>query len=105
VSASPEMTQWMVSQCWQTSLKSLIDLHHAAIETDFRAELRKVTVPTLIIHGDADPSAPIDSTGRKTAHLIPGSQLKVYEGAPSALFITHMDRLNSDLLAFVQGSR
>ena len=104
LSVSPEMMQWMVSQCLQTSLKSLIDLHHTAIETDFRAELRKVTVPTLIIHGDADRNAPIDSTGRKTAHLIAGSQLKVYEGAPSALFITHMDRLNGDLLAFVQGA-
>jgi non-heme chloroperoxidase len=103
VSVSPEMMEWMVNQCLQTSLKSLIDLHHAVIETDLRAEVRKVTVPTLIIHGDADRSAPIDSTGRKTAHLIAGSQLKVYEGAPSGLFITHMDRLNSDLLAFVQG--
>jgi non-heme chloroperoxidase len=104
VSVSPEMMQWMVNQSLQTSLNSLIDLHRAAIETDFRAEVRKVTVPTLIIHGDADRNAPIDSTGRKTADLIPGSQLKVYEGAPSALFITHMDRLNSDLLTFVQGA-
>ena len=65
LSVSPEMMQWMVSQSLQTSLKSVIDLHHTAIETDFRAELRKVTVPTLIIHGDADRNAPIDSTGER----------------------------------------
>ncbi|HZN11847.1 MAG TPA: alpha/beta hydrolase, partial [Blastocatellia bacterium] len=55
------------------------------------------------IHGDSDQSAPLDLTGRKTARLIPGSQLKVYEGAPHGLFITHMERLNGDLLAFAKG--
>lgn len=102
-SVSPEMSQWGVGLCLQTSLKALIDCNRAVAGTDFRGELRKVTVPTLVIHGDSDQSAPLDLTGRKTARLIPGSQLKVYEGAPHGLFITHMERLNGDLLAFAKG--
>jgi len=100
---SPEMIQWGVRMCLQTSLKALIDCNRADTETDFRAELPKITMPTLIIHGDADVSTPLELTGRKTARLIPGSQLKVYEGAPHGLMFTHMDRFNRDLLAFIKG--
>ena len=71
--------------------------------TDFRAELPKISVPVLIVHGDKDASAPIDLTGRPTAALIPNAQLKVYEGAPHGLFLTHKDRLNADLLGFIKG--
>jgi pimeloyl-ACP methyl ester carboxylesterase len=100
---SPEMVQWVVGMCLQASLKALIDCNHAINETDFRAELAAMTVPTLVIHGDADVSEPIEQRGRRTAQLIPGSQFKLYEGAPHGLMFTHMDRLNSDLLAFIQG--
>ena len=55
-----------------------------------------------MIHGDADVSAPLDPMGRKTAKLIPGSQLKVYERGPHGLMFTHTDRLNADLLAFIK---
>jgi non-heme chloroperoxidase len=48
-----------------------------------------------------DVSGPIELTGRKPAAMIPGAQLKVYEGAPHRLFVTHMDRLNADLLEFL----
>jgi non-heme chloroperoxidase len=100
---SPEMVQWVVGMCLQASLKALIDCHHAINETDFRAELAALTIPTLVIHGDADVSEPIEQRGRRTVQLIPGSQFKLYEGAPHGLMFTHMDRLNSDLLAFIQG--
>jgi len=100
---SPEMIQWGVRMCMQTSLKALIDCNRADTETDFRAELPKITVPTLIIHGDKDVSTPLELTGRKTARLIPGSQLKVYEGAPHGLMFTHMDRFNRDLHNFIKG--
>jgi non-heme chloroperoxidase len=99
---SPEMMQWAVNLCLQSSPKALLDCNRAATETDFRAEMRKITIPTLVIHGDADQSAALELTGRKTAQLIQGSQLKVYEGAPHGLFITHMERFNRDLLAFIK---
>jgi non-heme chloroperoxidase len=100
---SAEMTQWVIRMCLQCSLLAAIECDRAVAETDFRPELPKVTVPTLIIHGDRDVSTPLELTGKKTARLIPSSQLKVYEGAPHGLFITHMDRLNGDLLAFIRG--
>jgi pimeloyl-ACP methyl ester carboxylesterase len=89
----------MILRC---SLRVLLDTHRKSTETDFRPELSQISLPTVIIHGDSDTSAPVDRTGRKTANLISGSQLKVYEGAAHGLPITHMDRLNQDLLAFAR---
>jgi pimeloyl-ACP methyl ester carboxylesterase len=83
-------------------LSSFAEGCRAMSETDFRKEMHAFTVPTLIIHGDADQGAPIDLTGRKTAEAISGSQLKLYEGAAHGLFITEKDRLNADLLALIQ---
>ena len=102
---SPEMMDWwtrmIVDQC---SLKVMLDLHRVFTETDFRPELPRIAVATLLIHGDSDTSTPIEVTSRKTARLIPGSRLVVYKNAAHGLPITHMDRLNADLLAFVNSS-
>ncbi len=92
-------TRMMVDQC---SLKTMLDLHVQFTETDFAPDLRRVTVPTLLIHGDSDTSARLDLTGRKSARLVPGSELRVYEGAAHGLPVTHAERLNADLLAFTQ---
>jgi non-heme chloroperoxidase len=100
---SPEMMQWVIGMCLQSSLKALIDCFQAVTETDFRAELPAITVPTRIIHGNADVSEPIEQRGRRTAQVIPGSEFKLYEGAPHGLMLTHMDRLNADLIAFIKG--
>jgi len=94
---------WVMRLMTLPSLKALLDCNQAIIETDFRGELPKVPVPTLIIQGDKDVSAPLDLTGRKTAKLIPGAQLKVYEGAPHGLMFTHIDRFNRDLVSFIEG--
>ena len=101
---SPETMQWGIRMALQSSLKALIECNHAVTETDFRVEMRKIMVPTLIIHGDADRSAFIDLTGKQSAKLISGSEFKLYEGAPHGLYITHMDRVDRDLLAFIKGS-
>ena len=102
---SKGMMDWwarmMVDQC---SLRVMLELHRMFTETDFRPELRKITVPTLLIHGDSDTSAPLETTGRRTAALIAGSQLKVYEGAGHGLPITHAEPLNADLLAVAKSS-
>lgn len=68
---------------------------------DLRAAAGKVDRPTLILQGDKDASAPLALTGAKTARLIKGSRLMVYEGAPHALPLTHGERFVSDLLAFL----
>ncbi len=100
---SPQMLEWVRGMALQASLQALVHLNRALTKEDFRAELAEIAVPTLVIHGDHDVSSPIDLTGRATAELIPGARLKVYEGAPHGLFVTHIDRLNADLLAFIQG--
>ena len=83
------------------SMKALVDCNKALTATDFRPELAKLSVPTLIVHGDQDISAPLAITGRKTAALLPHATVKIYEGAPHGLFLTHAQRLNKDLQEFV----
>jgi non-heme chloroperoxidase len=100
--ASPDMIQWIGRMVLENSLWAMIRANRVEVETDWRAELPKVSVPTLVVHGDADTTCHIDTTGRRVAQLIPGAELKVYEGARHGLFITHVDRFNRDLLQFVR---
>jgi pimeloyl-ACP methyl ester carboxylesterase len=72
------------------------------VQADFRAEMRRIDVPTLIIHGDRDRSAPFELTGKPSAELVPGCKLLVYPGAPHGLMFTHMGELNADLVAFMR---
>lgn len=71
-------------------------------ETDFTADLAKFDIPTLVIHGDDDQIVPIAASAHRTAELVIGSRLLVYPGAPHGLASTHKDRLNADLLEFLQ---
>ena len=98
---SPSLQDWVAELMRSTPLPVAIECNRLIAATDFRKELPKISVPTLIIQGDKDASAPIDMTGRPTAALIPHAQLNVYEGAPHGLFLTHKDRLNADLLGFI----
>ena len=69
--------------------------------TDFRNDVLKINVPTLIIHGDDDKIVPIKPTGEQSAQMIKGSQFIVYEGAPHGLYYTERERLNQDLIKFI----
>ena len=100
---SPAMTEWVIAQFMRASPKATIDCLRAISRGDFRADMGAVTVPTLIAHGDKDQVNPLDKTAKKAAELIAGSELKVYEGAPHGLAITHRDRLAQDILAFARG--
>jgi non-heme chloroperoxidase len=100
---SAQIQDWVKAMMLDTSLKALVECNRTFTSTDFRAELPKVALPALVIHGDADVSAPLDLTGRPTAKLLPNARLTVYEGAPHGLFVTHRDRLTADLLAFARG--
>jgi pimeloyl-ACP methyl ester carboxylesterase len=93
---------WTAMILHQCSLRVMLELHRVFTETDFRPDLGAIRIPTLVVHGDSDTSTPLEFTGRRTARLIAGSELKVYEGAAHGLPITHMDRLNADLRAFVR---
>jgi non-heme chloroperoxidase len=69
--------------------------------TDFSNDIASINVPTLVIHGDKDKTVPIKATGERSAQMIAGAVLKVYEGAPHGLWFTDRDRLNKDLLEFI----
>lgn len=69
--------------------------------TDFRKDLARINVPTLVIHGDSDRILPIDATGKRTHELVRGSRLMVIEGGPHGLNWTHAEEVNRELLSFL----
>jgi non-heme chloroperoxidase len=87
---------WSMEAGWPAAY----DCIKAFSETDFRPDLAKVDVPTLVIHGDADQIVPIDVGGRRTVTMIKGATLKVYPGAPHGLMSTNQQQFNTDLLEF-----
>ena len=91
---------WIRSLIDDCSLKVMLDLHRAMTSTDFRADLRRITVPTLLIHGDADVSARLELTARRTQAMLTGSTLTIYDGAAHGLVATHAERLHRDIVAF-----
>ncbi len=100
-SVSIETMDWWSRQLLdRCSIKVLSELYKVMTETDFRPELRTIRTPTLILHGDIDKSAPLESTGRPTHELIASSRLLVYENAAHALPYTHTDRMLADIVAF-----
>jgi non-heme chloroperoxidase len=72
-------------------------------ETDLTEDLKKIDVPTLIIHGDDDQIVPIADSALLSAKLVKDATLKIYPGAPHGLCTTLKDRVNADLLAFIKG--
>jgi non-heme chloroperoxidase len=72
-------------------------------ETDQTEDLKKIDVPTLILHGDDDQIVPIANSALRMSKMIKNAVLKVYKGAPHGLCTTHKDLVNEDLLAFIKG--
>ncbi|MCY1033549.1 alpha/beta hydrolase [Corallococcus sp. BB11-1] len=85
------------------ALKAEYDCIQAFSETDFREDLKRFDVPTLVMHGDDDQIVPFDGGGRLTATLIKSAMLKVYPGFSHGMCSVNKDVINNDLLAFIQG--
>ena len=100
---SDEVIEWSRSLAMQASLKATLACAAAFATTDFRPDLASFKVPTLIIHGTADKTVPIDASGRAAAKGIAGATLIEYEDAPHGLFATEKDRLTRDMLEFIKG--
>jgi len=83
------------------SPKATLDCIAAFGRTDFRGDVAKVTVPTLVIHGDSDGIVPFEVSGKRSADLIPGARLVLIEGGPHAINATHADQFNTALLEFL----
>jgi non-heme chloroperoxidase len=89
-------------QAMQAGRKNVYECIKAFSETDFTEDLKRFDVPTLIVHGDDDQIVPIVASAYRSSKLVENATLKVYEGAPHGLPVTHTDRLNEDLLAFIK---
>ena len=74
-------------------------------ETDLTEDLKKIDVPTLILHGDDDQIVPIADSALLSSKIVKGATLKVYPGAPHGMCSTHKDQVNNDLLAFIHGEK
>jgi non-heme chloroperoxidase len=74
-------------------------------ETDMTEDLKKIDVPTLILHGDDDQIVPIADSAMLSAKLVKNAELKIYKGAPHGMCTTEKDKVNQDLLAFIAGAK
>jgi non-heme chloroperoxidase len=73
--------------------------------TDFREDLKRIDVPTIVIHGLADQTAPFAATGKRTAEIVKGAKLVTIEDGPHGLIWTHAEEFNRAMLAFLTESR
>lgn len=97
----PETRAWIRAMMLSLPLPAGLACRRTIASADTRAELAKLDLPTLVLQGNKDASAPLALTGVKTAKLIKGSRLLVYEDATHALVLTHRDRFLADVTAFV----
>lgn len=91
---SPETVAYGARMLLECPLPVALACNRALTSADLRGDCAKVRVPTLVIHGDADRSAPLEMTGKRVAALIPGARLVVLPGAPHGLFTTHAAAVN-----------
>ena len=89
-------------QGMQSGVKGSYDCIKAFSETDFTEDLKKIDVPTLVMHGDDDQIVPFPDAGALSAKIVKGAQLKVYPGFPHGMPIIHPDLINPDLLEFIK---
>jgi non-heme chloroperoxidase len=100
---SEPVLEWTQSMALTGSLRSTLQTAKSWSSTDFREEMKSITIPVLVIHGTSDNTVPIDASGRRSVKILPNATLTEYDGEPHGLFLTAADRLNEELLQFVGG--
>ena len=102
-----EIVEATIDNWWRQGMMGSAKAHYEGIkafsETDFTEDLKQLTVPTLVLHGDDDQIVPYADAGPLSAKLLPQGTLKLYEGFPHGMATTHADIINADLLAFIKG--
>jgi non-heme chloroperoxidase len=98
---SAGLGEWTIRQILDTPVQTLVETQRMGAEIDYRAELPDFDVPTLVIHGDADASAPIDITGRKTAGLLPQAKLIELPDVGHGLYLSHAALIADEIREFV----
>lgn len=98
---SNDILSWTAFMAYQASPIATLECVDAFAKTDFRGDLRAFDVPTLVIHGTADKTVPIETSGKAAALGIAGAKFIAYDGAPHGLFVTHKEDLLADLTEFL----
>jgi len=98
---SEPLRQYMVSIALSASPRGTVECIKAWSYTDFRADVAKVDVPLLVLHGDSDAIVPLEVSGQRVADTVPGAQLVVVEGAPHGFNASHAAKFNRALLDFL----
>ena len=100
-------SQGVIQNWWRQSMMGGAKAHYDSIvafsQTDFTEDLKKFTVPTLVMHGDDDQIVPYADSAPLSAKLVKGAILKTYKGFPHGMPTTNADVINADLLAFIKG--
>ena len=102
------VSEEVLRACWNIAAGASATASLACVSTwyeDFRQDLHRVDVPTLVIHGDSDRIVPIEAAGQRTAKLIKGAQLVVVKGGPHCIPWTHADEVTSALVSFLGEQR
>jgi pimeloyl-ACP methyl ester carboxylesterase len=99
---SDAVLAWTLDMAMQASLRGTLECVRAFGFTDFRPDMKAFTVPTLILHGAQDAIVPLAISAQASAAAIPGARLVTYPDAGHGLCWTHKDRVNADLLAFLE---
>ncbi len=94
---------WSQSLALMASPRATTACVKAWSETDFRADLGTIRVPALFIHGSSDKTVPLANSAERAVKLVSGAQIVIYDGEPHGLNVTAKDRLNRDILTFVNG--
>jgi non-heme chloroperoxidase len=101
-----QVSQGLIDNWWRQGMSGGAKAHYDCIEvfseTDFTADLKALTVPVLIIHGEDDQIVPIENSAHKAIKLVRDGTLKTYPGLSHGLFATHPEVVNPDLLAFIR---
>ena len=102
---SEQDRQEALALCKQSDPAAALGCMKAWATTDFRADLARITVPTLVLHGDADATVPFEGSGARTHAMVKGSALKVIPGGPHGLNVSHASEFNTALVTFLTGVR
>ncbi|HEX2891739.1 alpha/beta hydrolase [Vineibacter terrae] len=100
-------SQAVIWNWWRQGMMGGAKAHYDGIkafsETDFSEDLKAITVPTLVLHGDDDQIVPVADSAPLSARLLKNSTLKIYEKLPHGMCTTHADIINAELLSFIAG--
>jgi non-heme chloroperoxidase len=100
-------SEGIIRNWWRQGMMGCAKAHYDGIvafsQTDFTDDLKSITIPVLVMHGDDDQIVPYENSGLLSAKLLQNSTLKIYSGYPHGMPTTHADAINADLLAFVKG--